>query len=128
MARTAGSAIFPRGWFYLCESGALARGPVGDELGRSKFVGFRDASGRAVVLSAHCSHMLANLAKGCVVDCVLHFPLHDWQYDGEGRCVRIPAATHVPAFARQIAYPTVEIGGHVAFYNSPVADYPMPFS
>jgi phenylpropionate dioxygenase-like ring-hydroxylating dioxygenase large terminal subunit len=71
--------------------------------------------------------MRADLSKGCVVDGVLHCPLHDWQYDGDGRCVRIPASTEVPRFARQTAYPTVEIGGHIAFYNSPVADFPKPF-
>jgi vanillate O-demethylase monooxygenase subunit len=71
--------------------------------------------------------MRADLSKGCVVGGVLHCPLHDWQYDGDGRCVRIPASTEVPPFARQAVYPTVEFGGHIAFYNSPVADFPMPF-
>jgi len=124
---TTGFPKFPRGWFYLCQSRELNRKPAGVELGHSKYVAFRDSAGRAVVLDAHCSHMRADLSKGCVVDGVLHCPLHDWQYDGDGRCVRIPASAELPRFARQTAYPTVEIGGHVVFHNSPTADYPMPF-
>jgi phenylpropionate dioxygenase-like ring-hydroxylating dioxygenase large terminal subunit len=127
LGRTARFPKFPRGWFYLCQSGVLNHEVVGHELGHSKYVAFRDSAGRAVVLDAHCSHMRADLSKGCVVNGVLHCPFHDWQYDGDGRCVRIPASTEIPAFARQTAYPTAEMGGHVAFYNSPIADFPMPF-
>jgi hypothetical protein len=32
-----------------------------------------------------------------------------------------------PAFARQAAFPTEEVGGHVVFHNSPAAAFPMPF-
>src|SRR3954470_7082691 len=83
--RATGFPMFPRGWFYFCQSAELDHGPVGDELGHSRYVAFRDVTGRAVVLDAHCSHMRADLSKGCVVDGVLHCPLHDWQYDGGGQ-------------------------------------------
>jgi phenylpropionate dioxygenase-like ring-hydroxylating dioxygenase large terminal subunit len=71
--------------------------------------------------------MRADLSKGCVENGVIHCPLHDWQYAGDGRCVRIPASEDIPPFAKQISYPAAEIGGHVVYFNAPVADYPLPF-
>jgi phenylpropionate dioxygenase-like ring-hydroxylating dioxygenase large terminal subunit len=118
----------PLGWYYACASSDLDGKPVGIEVGSRGFVAFRDASGHAAVLDARCAHMGADLSRGCVKQGVIHCPLHDWQYDGHGRCVRIPAAADdVPAFARQTAYPAEQLGGHVVFHNSPVASFPMPF-
>src|SRR5687767_10260819 len=83
----------PTGWFYLCRSRDLAPGPVRAELGgAAAYVGFRDPAGRAVTLDARCSHMRADLARGEVVGGHLRCPLHAWEYAGDGRCVRIPAA------------------------------------
>ena len=118
----------PRGWYYLCASEQLrGGGPVGLEMGGQNFVAFRDRGGRACVLDARCSHMRADLSLGCVRGGRLHCPLHDWRYDGSGRCVKIPASDEIPPFARQTLYPSAELGGHVVFFNAPVADFPMPF-
>jgi phenylpropionate dioxygenase-like ring-hydroxylating dioxygenase large terminal subunit len=118
---------FPRGWYLACASRELRPGPIGHRLGEQRFAVFRDESGKAVVLDGRCSHMRADLSKGCVRDGMIHCPLHDWRYAGDGRCVRIPASDTIPPFARQIAYPTAEIGGQVVFFNAPIADFPMPF-
>jgi phenylpropionate dioxygenase-like ring-hydroxylating dioxygenase large terminal subunit len=71
--------------------------------------------------------MGADLSQGCALNGLLHCPLHDWRYEGDGRCAGIPAADRVPPFARQARYPTAEIGGHVVFSNAPSAPYPVPF-
>ena len=120
----------PRGWYYLCPARELTPGPVRYELMGRTFVAFRGASGAPAVLDARCSHMRADLSLGCVRGGVLHCPLHDWRYDGSGRCAKIPAlpaSEPIPPFAKQIAYPATELGGHVVFFNAPVADFPMPF-
>jgi phenylpropionate dioxygenase-like ring-hydroxylating dioxygenase large terminal subunit len=119
----------PRGWYYVCSASRLRRGPVGFELGSRKFVAFCDASDEPAVIDARCSHMGADLSRGCVADGIVHCPLHDWQYDRTGRCVRIPASDEIPAFAQQASYPATEIGGHIVVFNSPdaVPDHPMPF-
>jgi phenylpropionate dioxygenase-like ring-hydroxylating dioxygenase large terminal subunit len=119
----------PRGWYYLCAVCHLRREPVGVGLGTRKFVGFKNASDAASVIDARCSHMGADLSRGCVRDGRIHCPLHDWQYDGDGRCVHIPAGdqTPPPPFARQAAFPSTQLGGHVVFHNAPTAAYPMPF-
>ena len=118
----------PRGWFHVCQSRALDRGPIGYDLDGRRFVAFRARDGKPAVLDARCSHMSADLSRGCVDhDGLLHCPLHDWHYDRDGRCVRIPASDEIPPFARQATYPTEEIAGHVVFFNAPRADFPMPF-
>jgi nitrite reductase/ring-hydroxylating ferredoxin subunit len=117
----------PMGWYYLCRSGDLRRGPAKADLGRSRFVAFRDIQGKVSVLEGRCSHMGADLSRGAVVDGVLRCPLHGWGYAGDGRCVRIPASGTIPPFACQAVYPSVEIGGHVLFHNVVAARFPMPF-
>jgi phenylpropionate dioxygenase-like ring-hydroxylating dioxygenase large terminal subunit len=97
------------------------------EVGGKAFVAFRDAAGRAVTLDARCSHMRADLSRGEVVAGRLRCPLHAWEYAGDGRCAHIPATPEIPPFARQPAFPTAELGGHVVFCNAPVAPFPAPF-
>jgi phenylpropionate dioxygenase-like ring-hydroxylating dioxygenase large terminal subunit len=80
-----------------------------------------------VTIHGRCAHMGANLANGRVADGRLLCPLHEWAYGEDGRCVRIPVADQIPAFARQATFPTVEIGGHVAFFNRAVAMFDFPF-
>lgn len=122
--------VFPRipcGWYYMGRSADLRPGPSGVTVGPRQYVGFRETTGSVSVLDARCAHMGANLSLGHVADGQLHCPLHDWHYDGLGRCVRIAAAAEIPAFACQAAYPTAEFGGHIAFFNGPVAAFDMPF-
>jgi nitrite reductase/ring-hydroxylating ferredoxin subunit len=117
----------PVGWFHLCHSREMRTGPVRGEVGDRTFVGFRDATGRAVTLDGRCSHLSAGLWTGDVTAGRLRCPLHGWEYGGDGKCFHIPAATRIPSFAGQSAYPTVEVGPVVAFCNVPVAPFPFPF-
>jgi phenylpropionate dioxygenase-like ring-hydroxylating dioxygenase large terminal subunit len=117
----------PRGWYYLCRSKELNPGPVRRDLGKARYVAFRGASGRVTVLDGRCSHMGADLARGCVVDDALRCPLHAWEYSSDGTCRHIPTGGAIPVLARQAAFPSAELGGHVFFYNSPVPRFGMPF-
>ncbi len=117
----------PGGWYYLCSSRDLKRGPIGIELGPSKFVAFRGKSGKVGVLAARCAHMGANLANGRVVGDRLCCPLHGWEYSADGSCQRIPTSNIIPSFARQNSYPSVELHGNVYFCNRTTALHPMPF-
>ncbi|WP_240322084.1 Rieske 2Fe-2S domain-containing protein [Pseudomonas protegens] len=79
---------------------ALAR-PQGQAEGvdalRRPCVAWRGATGRAVVMDRHCSHLGANLADGRVRDGCIQCPFHHWRYDEQGKCV------HIPGTARRCA-------------------------
>jgi hypothetical protein len=53
-------------------------------------------------------------------------PLHGWEYNRDGACVRIPASTAIPAFAKQASFPTEERNGYVFFFNRTEARFPLP--
>uniref|UniRef100_A0A453PVA9 Rieske domain-containing protein n=1 Tax=Aegilops tauschii subsp. strangulata TaxID=200361 RepID=A0A453PVA9_AEGTS len=58
---------------------------------------YRDAAG---VLRCHedrCPHRLAKLSEGQLVDGKLECLYHGWQFDGEGKCVKIPQVLSRPA-------------------------------
>lgn len=117
----------PASWHYLASVKQLERGPVRLELTKDDgFVGYRTENGRFVVLNGRCSHVGSNLAHGTVSGENLHCPLHGWEYNPEGKCVRIPGVANIPNWARQCSYPTHEVAGHVFFFNKPRATYPFP--
>ncbi len=126
-ARHEDFALAPNSWYYLGHVSELDR-PLRFELPNGQsFVAFRTASGRCSVLSSRCSHMGADLARGCVVGEHLACPLHGWEYSTDGRCARIPVTTDIPALARQKSYPVEERSGHVFFFNQVEARFPLPF-
>ncbi|CAN5618542.1 hypothetical protein BH09VER1_BH09VER1_22610 [soil metagenome] len=130
-SKPAGSDEFaaaPASWFYLGTGAELTKGPVSFELpGARKYVGYRTKTGRIAVLDGKCRHMSADLAKGCVVGDRIACPLHGWEYGPDGECLRIPSATEIPEFARQVSFPVEELGGHVFFFNRPKARFAFPF-
>ena len=120
--------VCPASWHYLAPLRRLARGPVQVDLPQSgSFAGYQTESGKLVVLNARCSHVGSNLANGCVVGDNLQCPLHGWQFGPDGACKKIPAGDAIPHWARQSSYPVQEMGGHVFFFNRPVARFPLPF-
>lgn len=80
------------------------------------FVLFRDSEGLARCLSDTCTHRGASLAGGKVRDDCIECPYHGWQFDGAGRCQRIPSLgrdARIPSRARVDAYPVIEKYGIV---------------
>ena len=80
--------------------------------------------GKSPSSTRRCAHLGADLGAGCVVDDEIQCAFHNWRYDGDGRCVHIPASPDVPDFARVRSYPAVERHGFVFFFNgsdSPVS-------
>lgn len=118
----------PASWYFIGTLAELERGPLLFELPDGKaYVGFRPPGQSAAVLSARCSHMGANLARGCVKDGRLGCPLHGWEYGRDGKCERIPSTSEIPVFARQQSFPVKEQAGLVFFFNRPTALFPLPF-
>lgn len=80
-----------------------------------------------MVLGGRCSHMGAELSRGCVRGGRIVCPLHGWEYGHDGTCTHIPCAREIPALARQQAFPVEVRCGHVFFFNRAEVGFPMPF-
>ncbi len=120
----------PVSWYYLGSRQELDRGPLRYDLPNNiSYVGFLTENGVPVVLSGRCSHMGADLAKGCVRGDRLACPLHGWEYDAHGICQRIPVSPDQcpPSFARQTSFPVTERGGHIFFFNHAQPRFSAPF-
>jgi phenylpropionate dioxygenase-like ring-hydroxylating dioxygenase large terminal subunit len=117
---------WPRAWYMFCTAAELGRAPLGRRAFGRDLVAFRPASGGVAVMLGRCPHRGANLADGEVVGDCLRCPFHHWHFAASGACVRIPATTSIPPFARQTAFPAVERHGGVFFFNGREADFPIP--
>ena len=108
----------PNGWFQVAYGDELStEHPLALHYFDREWVAFRDAEGRARVLDAHCPHLGAHLGHGGeIVEGRLRCPFHHWEFDGEGRCTRVPYAAKIPPKARLHSWPVVEKNGCVYLY------------
>jgi nitrite reductase/ring-hydroxylating ferredoxin subunit/putative sterol carrier protein len=119
---------YPSGWFVVATGEELVAGKLlqlhyfGREL-----VGFRDESGKAIVVDAHCPHLGAHLAYGGTVeDGCVRCPFHGWKFDGRGDCVEVPYSDRIPPKAALRTWPTLEQDGLIfVFYGRP-GEQPWP--
>lgn len=96
------------------------------ELCGKPIVLFRGADGVPAALDAHCWHMGAHLGAGKVVGNHVQCPLHHWEYDAEGSCVRTSGPGEVPPCARQRSYPVEERYGALFVFNGTAPRAPLP--
>jgi nitrite reductase/ring-hydroxylating ferredoxin subunit len=120
-------ALYPDSWYCIGSIRDLAKGPMGFFLPENRlFVAYRTSSGQSAVLSGRCSHLGADLSKGSVSQQNLCCPLHGWEYNPKGECVRIPASATIPAFAKQASFPVEERSQYLFFFNMAEARFPFP--
>lgn len=104
-------------WYPICTSEELdATQPQRTQVLGLRFVAFRDADGKACVLSDTCVHRGGSLSKGKVVDGCIACPYHGWRFAGDGKCQLIPsleAGAKPPARAKVDSYPVEEKYGIV---------------
>jgi len=117
---------FPSGWFAVGFSNEIHVGRVerrvflGDEV-----VVYRTLSGQAVVMAAHCPHMGAHLGfGGRVVGERIRCPMHGFEFDSSGACVRTGYDTKPPPTCRAKAYPVHETHGAVFAWRDPQSREP----
>ncbi len=115
-------------WYAALRSDQLGDQPVRVRMLGQNFVLFRD-SGGARCLANVCVHRGGSLAGGKVKGDCIECPYHGWQFDGEGRCTRIPsigAGARIPVRARVDAYPVEERYGlvHVFLGDLPEGERP----
>jgi phenylpropionate dioxygenase-like ring-hydroxylating dioxygenase large terminal subunit len=114
-------------WYPL----ALARDLKPDTvLGRdfmdTRVVLYRDPAGKAVVQSAYCPHLGADLSVGEMIDGEIRCPYHHWKFNAAGMCTRIPTGDKIPPKARLFNYPTEEAWGLVWAFNGETPLFPVP--
>ena len=80
------------GWFPVARSAEVGTTPVPVGADGQAYVVVRLRPGGEIsAFPSRCPHRLVPLAAGAVVDGRLQCPAHGWRFDGEGRCVDIPA-------------------------------------
>jgi len=103
--------MFINFWYVAGKSDELTDTPIRRRMLGQDFVLFRDASGVARCLSNTCTHRGGSLSGGKIKGDCVECPYHGWQFDGDGRCHKIPSLgpnAKVPRRARVDAYPTAE--------------------
>ena len=78
-------------WYAVIDAAKVTTTPVGIVRFGRHWVLWRDARGAVRCLPDRCSHRGAPLSRGKIVDGTLECPYHGLRFDGNGRCVRIPA-------------------------------------
>jgi phenylpropionate dioxygenase-like ring-hydroxylating dioxygenase large terminal subunit len=117
-------------WYPICSSEQLAEeNPRRVEMLGVRLVAFRDEDGAAHVLSDTCIHRGGSLGKGKVIANNVQCPYHGWEFNGDGRCVKIPSTegSKPPGRAKVDSYPVQEKYGVVfAFLGDLPADERPP--
>ncbi|XP_062097906.1 protein TIC 55, chloroplastic [Humulus lupulus] len=71
--------------------------PLGLTVYHKQLVLYRDGSGQLRCHEDRCPHRLAKLSEGQLIDGRLECLYHGWQFEGDGKCVKIP---QLPANAK----------------------------
>ena len=103
----------PNGWFHVLPSAELEEGDVAEQtfLGE-RVVVFRTESGEAVVASAYCPHLGANLARGGrVVGEGVRCPFHGLVWGAGGQCTETGDGGEGASAGRLRVYPSRETAG-----------------
>jgi len=116
-------------WYPIARSDEIADDkPLRIELLGLPFVAFRNQNGEAHVLSDTCVHRGGSLSAGLVRDGRAVCPYHGWEYDGDGKCQRIPSleGSTPPARAKVDSYPVQEKYGIVFAFLGDLAEDERP--
>lgn len=111
----------PWGWFVVGLSHELAPGEVKPVRYFDRdLVLWRSEGGRAQLWDAHCPHLGAHLGYGgTVMGETLRCPFHHFRFDGEGRCVDVPACERIPPAAQASPWSVVEHNGTILAWFHP---------
>jgi phenylpropionate dioxygenase-like ring-hydroxylating dioxygenase large terminal subunit len=119
--------VFSQSWFVMCMSSEVAPGQLkGLDFLDGRVVVYRDAAGKAHVLSAYCPHMGADLACGKVNGNEVICAFHEWSFGANGKCTKTGIGEHVPPNAAVFAFPTEEKYGLIWAFNGTTPLWELP--
>jgi len=120
-------AGFHQSWFPVALASELGTGAVmGRDFLGTRVILYRDPTGKALVQSAYCPHLGADLSVGQVVDGHVRCAYHHWRFDCTGRCVDIPTGDKIPPGAKIATYPSGEAWGLIWAFNGETPWFPLP--
>lgn len=92
-------------WHPVAAAADLHAAPLAAVLLDREIVLWRDASGTARALADRCPHRGTRLSLGAVQQGCIECPYHGWRFEGDGRCIVIPALPGFTPAAAQAATP-----------------------
>lgn len=118
---------FHQSWFPVALTGRVtAEKPLGINLLGTRVVAYRDPSGSAVVQTAWCPHLGADLSQGEMIGGQIRCPYHHWRFDQGGTCAHIPTGDKIPPGAHIFTFPSAEAWGLVWAFNGTEPLFPVP--
>ena len=129
-ARTAG--MHPDYWYPVCQSKDLKKGKaMGTEFWGTPIAVYRGDNGQVYAMEDRCAHRQVKLSIGEVKGCNLVCMYHGWEYDCQGKVVKIPHELFGKPFPniRVGSFPTQERYGLVWIFpgNPELKDaHPLP--
>jgi phenylpropionate dioxygenase-like ring-hydroxylating dioxygenase large terminal subunit len=111
-------------WYVLAESAELGDKPLARKLFGVPIALFRAGDGSPGALLDRCPHRMVPLSLGAVAEGHLECGYHGWQFDGAGRCRKVPGLCSTEeARSRDVpAYATREQDGFVWVWGRPDAE------
>ena len=98
-------------WYVADQSQNITESPVKKKMLGQNFVLFRDTTGKVHCLSDVCVHRGGSLSGGKIVKDCIQCPYHGWQFNGKGKCQKIPSlgkSKKIPSRVKVDSYPTKE--------------------
>jgi nitrite reductase/ring-hydroxylating ferredoxin subunit len=118
---------FHQSWFPVALARDVSAGkPLGIDLLGTRVITYRDGDGVAIVQSAWCPHLGADLSQGQMIDGQVRCPYHHWRFNRDGVCSLIPTGDKIPPGARIFSFPTTEAWGLVWAFNGAEPLFPPP--
>jgi phenylpropionate dioxygenase-like ring-hydroxylating dioxygenase large terminal subunit len=103
-------AILKDNWYVGALGREITAQPLGRRIAGQPVVFYREPGGQIVALEDRCCHRGLPLSMGELVGNRLRCNYHGLEFDGAGKCVRIPGQTSVPPEARVRSFPVREHG------------------
>jgi vanillate O-demethylase monooxygenase subunit len=102
--------MFLRNLWYVAawSSDVIAGTPLGRTIVGDSVVLFRTASGAVAAIEDRCIHRGMPLSPGECEGEIIRCPYHGLEYDGSGRCTKIPGQDSIPRSAAVRSYPVVD--------------------
>lgn len=116
----------PISWYQVAWSHELKRKKIkAVTIGGLPLVIFRTDDGSLYALDAHCPHLGAHLAvNGCVHNNRIKCGFHGWEFDGQGRCQKIPQGAKITPNMRTRSWRVEEHYGIIFVLFDPLGTAP----